>query len=211
MSRLGFALTIAALFCAIVVLSAFALQKLFVSDPGNEDLAEATEQMTQATEPAEETTALEESPGTSREPPTTTEETTAEETETTEPQTPAPVPRDPQPNKFFAKQLKGEVPQYEFHEASARSCPSERCLSIETEAEKKRSLVLIVQDIILRKKRQHVSDAEEVWVQFYTPTYPPYLPDAWVFRNEAVADDVLSESEWRRATVINGVYLIGGS
>jgi hypothetical protein len=56
MSRLSFALTIAVLFGAIVVLSAFALQKLFVSGPGNEDLPEATEEMTQATETTEETT-----------------------------------------------------------------------------------------------------------------------------------------------------------
>jgi hypothetical protein len=41
-----------------VVLSAFALQNLFVSAPGNEDFAEATEEMTQATETTEETTTL---------------------------------------------------------------------------------------------------------------------------------------------------------
>lgn len=60
MSRLSFALTIAALVGAIVVLSSFALQSLFAPDPGNEDVAEATEEMTQATETTEETTALEE-------------------------------------------------------------------------------------------------------------------------------------------------------
>ena len=59
MSRLSFALTIAALVGAIVVLSSFALQSLFAPDPGNEDVAEATEEMTQATETTEETTALE--------------------------------------------------------------------------------------------------------------------------------------------------------
>ena len=57
-SRLSFALTMAVLFGAIVVLSAFALQNLFVSAPGNEDFAEATEEMTQATETTEETTTL---------------------------------------------------------------------------------------------------------------------------------------------------------
>jgi hypothetical protein len=56
MSRLSFALTIVALLGAIVVLSAFALQNLFASDPGNEDVAEATEERTQATETTEETT-----------------------------------------------------------------------------------------------------------------------------------------------------------
>lgn len=60
MSRLSFALTIAALVGAIVVLSSFALQSLFAPDPGNEDVAEATEEMTQATETTQETTALEE-------------------------------------------------------------------------------------------------------------------------------------------------------
>jgi len=60
MSRLSFALTIAALVCATVVLSAFALQSLFAPDPGNEESAEETEEMTQATVPTEETTALEE-------------------------------------------------------------------------------------------------------------------------------------------------------
>ena len=60
MSRLSFALTIAVLFAAVVVLSAFALQKLFVSGPGNEDLAEATKETTRATEATEETTAYEE-------------------------------------------------------------------------------------------------------------------------------------------------------
>ena len=60
MSRLGFALTIAALVGAIVVLSGFALQSLFAPDPGNEDVAEATEEMTSATETTEETTALQE-------------------------------------------------------------------------------------------------------------------------------------------------------
>ena len=63
MSRLSFALTIAALVGAIVILSAFALQGLFASDPGNEDVAEETEEMTQATETKEETTALEETTG----------------------------------------------------------------------------------------------------------------------------------------------------
>ncbi len=60
MSRLGFALTIAALVGAIVVLSGLALQSLFAPDPGNEDVAEATEEMTRATETTEETTALQE-------------------------------------------------------------------------------------------------------------------------------------------------------
>ena len=60
MSRLSFALIIAALVGAIVILSAFAFQSLFASDPGNEDVAEATEEMTQATETTEETTALQE-------------------------------------------------------------------------------------------------------------------------------------------------------
>jgi hypothetical protein len=63
MSRLSFALTIAALVGATVVLSAFALQMLFASDPGNEDFVEETEEMTQATETPEETTALEETTG----------------------------------------------------------------------------------------------------------------------------------------------------
>jgi hypothetical protein len=58
MSRLSFALTIAVLFVAVVILSAFALQRIFVSDPGNQDLAEATEETTQATETPEETTVL---------------------------------------------------------------------------------------------------------------------------------------------------------
>jgi hypothetical protein len=53
-----------------VVLSAFALQQLFDSDPRNEDFAEATEDTTQATETTEETTAY-------------GEETTAYQEETT--------------------------------------------------------------------------------------------------------------------------------
>lgn len=60
MSRLSFALTIAVLFGAVVVLSAFALQKLFVSGPGNEDFAEATKETTKAIEATEETTHEEE-------------------------------------------------------------------------------------------------------------------------------------------------------
>jgi hypothetical protein len=60
MSRLSFALTIAALVSATVVLSAFALQSLFAPDPGNEDVAEETEERTQATETPEETTAYRE-------------------------------------------------------------------------------------------------------------------------------------------------------
>ena len=60
MSRLSFALTIAALFGAIVILSAFALHSLFASDSGKEDFAEETEEMTQATETTEETTAYKE-------------------------------------------------------------------------------------------------------------------------------------------------------
>jgi hypothetical protein len=63
MSRLSFALTIAALVGAIVILSAFALQGLFGSNPGKKDVAEETEEMTQATETPEETTALEETTG----------------------------------------------------------------------------------------------------------------------------------------------------
>jgi hypothetical protein len=60
MSRLSFALTIAALVGATVVLSAFALHSLFAPDPGNEDSAQRTEEMTQATETTEETTAYKE-------------------------------------------------------------------------------------------------------------------------------------------------------
>ena len=58
MSRLSFALTIAVLGCAVVVLSVFALPKLLVSGPGNQGSAEqATQETTQATETTEETTA----------------------------------------------------------------------------------------------------------------------------------------------------------
>ena len=60
MSRLSFALIIAVLACAVVVLSAFAFRTLFVSGPGNEDQAEATEETTQATKTTEETTVIEE-------------------------------------------------------------------------------------------------------------------------------------------------------
>ena len=60
MSRLSFALTIAALVCAIVLLSAFALHALFASYPDNPDSGEATEEMTKATGTTEETTAPEE-------------------------------------------------------------------------------------------------------------------------------------------------------
>ncbi len=56
MSRLSFALTIAVLFGAVVVLSAFAFRTLLASGPGNEDQAEATQEMTQADETTEETT-----------------------------------------------------------------------------------------------------------------------------------------------------------
>jgi hypothetical protein len=63
MSRLTFALTIAALVGAIVVLSAFALQGLFAPGPGKEDVAEATKERTQATETTEESTALQETTG----------------------------------------------------------------------------------------------------------------------------------------------------
>ena len=56
MSRLSFALTIAVLFGALVVLSAFAFRTLLASGPGNEDQAKATQEMTQATKTTEETT-----------------------------------------------------------------------------------------------------------------------------------------------------------
>jgi hypothetical protein len=59
-SRLRFALTIAALFGAIIVLIALALRIQIVSDYGNEDFAHKTEERTQVTETPEETTALEE-------------------------------------------------------------------------------------------------------------------------------------------------------
>jgi hypothetical protein len=63
MSRFSFALTIAVLFAAAVVLSAFALQKLFVSDPDNEDFAEATEETTN--EVAERSGSIKSVPGSS--------------------------------------------------------------------------------------------------------------------------------------------------
>jgi hypothetical protein len=53
-------LTIAALFGALVVFSAIALQNLFVPDTANEDFSEATEEITRAPETTQETTALEE-------------------------------------------------------------------------------------------------------------------------------------------------------
>jgi sensor histidine kinase regulating citrate/malate metabolism len=70
MSRLSFAVTIAVLVCALVVLSVFALQKLFVSGTGNEGSTEATEEMTRATQETTQATQ-------------TTEETTAYGEETT--------------------------------------------------------------------------------------------------------------------------------
>ena len=57
MSRISFAVTILVLFCAVVALSVFALQMLFVSGPGNEGSTEATQGRTQATQTTEETTA----------------------------------------------------------------------------------------------------------------------------------------------------------
>ena len=57
MSRISFAVTILVLLCAVVALSIFALQKLFVSGPGNEGSAEATQGRTQATQTTEESTA----------------------------------------------------------------------------------------------------------------------------------------------------------
>jgi hypothetical protein len=76
-SRISFAVTILVLFCAVVALSVFALQMLFVSGPGNEGSTEATQRKTQATQTTEETTAYGEE--------TTAygEETTAYQEETT--------------------------------------------------------------------------------------------------------------------------------
>jgi len=71
MSRFSFALTIVALLGAIAIFSGFVLHSLFASDPGNEDVAEATEEMTQPAESTEETTAIQET--------TALEETTVQE------------------------------------------------------------------------------------------------------------------------------------
>ncbi len=76
MSRLSFALTIAALVGATVVLSAFALHTLFAPDPANKDFAEETEEITRATEPTEETTAYKEETTVYKEETTALEETT---------------------------------------------------------------------------------------------------------------------------------------
>ena len=72
MSRLSFALTIAALFGAIVVLIALALRIQVVSDSGNEDFAHTTDERTQVTQTPEETTALEETTSFNQAPPETT-------------------------------------------------------------------------------------------------------------------------------------------
>jgi hypothetical protein len=60
MPRLSFALTIAALVGAIVVLSAFALHALFVSGSANDKVSEPTGKIAQATVTTEETTTYKE-------------------------------------------------------------------------------------------------------------------------------------------------------
>jgi hypothetical protein len=82
-SRISFAVTILVLFCAVVALSVFALQMLFVSGPGNEGSTEATQGRTQATKTTEETTVLEETTAYGEETTAYGEETTAYQEETT--------------------------------------------------------------------------------------------------------------------------------
>ena len=80
MSRLSFALTITALFGAIIALIALAVRIHVFSDSGNEDFAHTTEERTQVTKTPEETTVL--------------EETTALEQTTAASATPLPGPPD---------------------------------------------------------------------------------------------------------------------
>jgi PKD repeat protein len=110
---------------------------------------------------------------------------------------------------IFAQEVEGRVPQYEASEAGPRiSCSGNRCFFVKTEADNERSLVLIIQDIIQSKHMDDEPDTTVIVFEFYGSEGDRTLPTAYAFRDVAFAEEVLSEEELRRATVINGVYFV---
>jgi hypothetical protein len=97
-----------------VVLSAFALQNLFVPDTANEDFAEATEEITRAPETTEESTHLEET--------TALEQTTALE-ETTGLQGEGNFPRPPDSTlSYGGREVKGLLGSYCWFSGKSGVC-----------------------------------------------------------------------------------------
>jgi hypothetical protein len=110
---------------------------------------------------------------------------------------------------FLSKELKGRVPRYNAYEDDdPRDCPSsaDTCFFVETEADNERSLVLIVQDVLQRHSVVTNSDIAVIWFDF--SSLEGQGGEAYVFRDEALANHVLSKEELRRAKVIDGVYFV---
>jgi predicted small lipoprotein YifL len=113
----------------------------------------------------------------------------------------------------FAQEEAGKVPHYEAsQEDDTVYCFGNRCFTVETKADNERSLVLIIQDIIKRRNLDDgpyaVETAAAVEFEFQESDRDQTLTTAFAFRDEDLAEEVLSEKELRGATVINSVYFV---
>jgi len=113
----------------------------------------------------------------------------------------------------FAQEVEGKVPHYEAsQEDYTVYCFGDRCFTVETKADNERSLVLIIQEIIKRRNLDDgpyaVDTAAAVEFKFQESDRDQTLTTAFAFRDEDLAEEVLSEKELRDATVINSVYFV---
>jgi hypothetical protein len=112
----------------------------------------------------------------------------------------------------FPGGLYGIVPKYDVYTVyEPRECPytstyTDHCYFVTTEADIKRSLTLIVEDII-RDNNIEESGNELVYVYFQTPEEDP-LFEAYAFKDSASAKGFFDEEESDNMTVIDGVYLV---
>jgi hypothetical protein len=113
----------------------------------------------------------------------------------------------------FTQEVEGRVPHYEAsQEDYTVYCFGDRCFTVETKADNERSLVLIIQEIIKRRNLDDgpyaVDTAAAVEFKFQESDRDQTLTRAFAFRDEDLAEEVLTEKELRHATIINSVYFV---
>ena len=113
----------------------------------------------------------------------------------------------------FTQEVEGRVPHYEAsQEDYTVYCFGDRCFTVETKADNERSLVLIIQEIIKRRNLDDgpyaVDTAAAVEFKFQESDRDQTLTRAFAFRDEDLAEEVLTEKELRHARIINSVYFV---
>ena len=114
----------------------------------------------------------------------------------------------------FAQEVEGKVPHYKASQEGPEVYCSggDRCFTVETKADNERSLVLIIQEIIKRRNLDDgpyaVDTAAAVEFKFQESDRDQTSTTAFAFRDEDLAEEVLSEKELHHARIINSVYFV---